>query len=128
MQFILLFKSVTSVQFNAASLCCVGNTERKNFDSENLSKMNIGTRTRSFRPSKRFDLLEGQWEQKRLRDHQSRIGRAEPRIDSTTPASVTYQHIRVIEFLKMGHPGLFFVYFRLFKQTLQFLPSLELFS
>ena len=120
MQFILLFKSVTSVQFNAASLCCVGNTERKNFDSENLSKMNIGTRTRSFRPSKRFDLLEGQWEQKRLRDHQSRIGRAEPRIDSTTPASVTYQHIRVIEFLKMGHPGLFFVYFRLFKQTLQF--------
>jgi len=39
--------------------------------------------------------LEGQWEQKRLQDHKNRICRAEPRIDFSTPASASYQHIRV---------------------------------
>ena len=68
---------------------------RKSRKIQESQKMNIGTRTRCFRPSKRFDLLEGQWEQKRLQDHKNRIGRAEPRIDFSTPASASYQHIRV---------------------------------
>jgi len=59
------------------------------------SMMDIRNKTRSFRPSKRFQLFVGQWEQKQLVDHKDRVRKAAPRIDFSTPASASYEHIRV---------------------------------
>ena len=55
----------------------------------------IGTKTRCFRQSKRHDLLTGQWEQKRFKQHRDRITNAEPRIDVKTPISDSFQHVKV---------------------------------
>ena len=60
-----------------------------------LKKMDIGTKTRCFRQSKRHDLLTGQWEQKRYKQHRDRITNAEPRIDVKTPTSDSFQHVKV---------------------------------
>ena len=57
--------------------------------------MDIGTKTRCFRQSKRHDLLTGQWEQKRYKQHRDRITNAEPRIDVKTPTSDSFQHVKV---------------------------------
>ena len=57
--------------------------------------MDIGTKTRCFRQSKRHDLLTGQWEQKRYKQHRDRITNAEPRIDVKTPISDSFQHVKV---------------------------------
>ena len=59
--------------------------------------MDIGTKTRCFRQSKRHDLLTGQWEQKRYQQHRDRITNAEPRIDVKTPVSDSFQHVKVID-------------------------------
>jgi len=59
------------------------------------SMMDIRNKTRSFRPSKRFQLFVGQWEQKQLVEHKDRVRKAAPRIDFSTPASASYEHIRV---------------------------------
>ena len=59
------------------------------------NKMDIGTKTRCFRQSKRHDLLTGQWEQKRYKQHRDRITNAEPRIDVKTPVSDSFQHVKV---------------------------------
>ena len=63
----------------------------------NIEDMDIGTKTRCFRQSKRHDLLTGQWEQKRYQQHRDRITHAEPRIDVKTPVSDSFQHVKVID-------------------------------
>ena len=57
--------------------------------------MDIGTKTRCYRQSKRHDLLTGQWEQKRYKQHRDRITNSEPRIDVKTPTSDSFQHVKV---------------------------------
>ena len=58
--------------------------------------MDIGTKTRCFRQSKRHDLLTGQWEQKRYKQHRDRISNAAAAIDVTTPVSDSFQHVKVL--------------------------------
>ena len=57
--------------------------------------MDIQTRTRSARPSRRFDLLVSQWERKRFEQHRNRVKTAGPRIDDSQPASAMYTHVQV---------------------------------
>ena len=66
-------------------------------DSKTLTqkKTAIGHKTRCFRQSKRHDLLTGQWEEKRYKQHRDRITNAEPRIDVKTPISDSFQHVKV---------------------------------
>ena len=54
----------------------------------------IATRTRSSRPSRRFDLLEGQWERRRFEEHRRRVRSAERRVDNARPASADYRHVQ----------------------------------
>lgn len=55
----------------------------------------IGFRTRCFRKSKRHDLLQGQWEDKRLAAHRQRIQNVAPRIDNDIPLSDSFMHVKV---------------------------------
>ena len=56
----------------------------------------IGFRTRCFRKSKRHDLLQGQWEDKRLAAHRQRIQNVAPRIDNDIPLSDSFMHVKVV--------------------------------
>ena len=47
------------------------------------------------RQSKKFDLLIGKVEEKRLLNHRKKIENAKPRIDFQTPKSAGYQHVKV---------------------------------
>jgi hypothetical protein len=60
--------------------------------------MDIATKTRCFRRSKRFDLFAGQWEEKRFQNHRQRVEKASPRIDVQKPKSADYQHVKVLNF------------------------------
>lgn len=57
--------------------------------------MSIANRTRTFRPSRRFDLLEGQWQQKRYENHRAKITQARPMVDDTRPVTATFGHVQV---------------------------------
>lgn len=56
--------------------------------------MDINHKTRSSRPSRRNDLLHGQWEQKRFQQHRERVRSAKPRIDVKEPISTSFQHVQ----------------------------------
>nr|XP_040569587.1 uncharacterized protein LOC121119036 [Lepeophtheirus salmonis] len=57
--------------------------------------MDIGENSHSKRASKRYDLFEGQWKNKRYNQHRARVESAASVIDVKPPISSSFKHIKV---------------------------------
>ena len=64
--------------------------------------LDIQTRTKCSRPSKRYELLVGQWQKKRFDLHRKKVAKAEPRVDFKEPVSATLKHVQVIRWAGEG--------------------------